>query len=255
MMSTTKIVTVVFSLFGVSELGSQATFGKSPAWEFSKHVAKHIMSHMNNLVENMESDEHYDDRSHQRAWGEDHLSHSKFHEKMKQKTEDFKHCHMGCGMDRECHMKCPKPWQKFQDKCEKMKPFFACHKDCSATHGNNDCHKKCPLPEHDRRMNSLAMKAKACHMKCEGILDCHAKGKCHMKCEDRNPLSQVYHKCKALEEITACHRECGMDYKCLILCVESEIEKLWHMTQHRHHAAQFLKNHTFGSDGVFATDF
>jgi len=231
MMMVTKLFVVAFALFTVSELGSQAAYGKSPACMFSKHMLSkpvmmrlervfHKITDLVQLSEEKVQDE--DSDAHQRDWGEERLKRVHFHEKMQKKMAEVKQCHKNCGWDKDCHMKCPKPWAKFQERCSKMEPIFSCHKNCFATRGGKECHMKCPLPECPF-MAKKVMKARECHMQCEDR-------ECHHKCP--KPLKKVHKKCEALDEIMTCHHKCGMDGMCHHNC--PKMEKLWHMDDLHH---------------------
>lgn len=248
MMMVTKLFVLAFGLFTVSELGSQAAYGKSPACMLSKHLMSkpamirlhRLFHHLTDLVELSEDDkvEDEDSDAHQRAWGEERLKKKHFHEKMQKKMEEVKQCHKKCGWDRDCHMKCPKPWAKFQEMCSKMEPIFSCHKNCFATRGGKECHMQCPLAEKVMTCPKMAEKvkeARECHMKCEDR-------ECHHTCP--KPLKKVHQKCEALDEIMTCHHKCGMDGMCHHNC--PKMEKLWHMDGGRdfHHKLKkaFLQN-------------
>merc|ERR1712107_660265 len=65
-----------------------------------------------------------------------------------------------------------------------------------------------------------AQKARDCHMACE-----EGDQLCHRACP--HPLKHKLQKCKALEEVGACHKKCGMDFACHHSC--PKMDTLWHM--------------------------
>jgi len=187
---------------------------------FLEKTVQHMLAKASDATEFEE--QHEEEHAHQHDWNvHERLSRAGFHERMKQDMAKVKQCHLKCGMDTECHMKCPKPWEKLQERCEKISLHVSCHENCVATQGGKACHMKCPKPPMQcPKMAAQVSAARACHMECkEGDLSCHNN------CP--KPMMKIRRKCEALDSIMTCHRGCGMDGACHHKC--PKMEQLWHM--------------------------
>uniref|UniRef100_A0A7S1RQD2 Uncharacterized protein n=1 Tax=Alexandrium catenella TaxID=2925 RepID=A0A7S1RQD2_ALECA len=172
-MSPTKIVVFLLSLLGLAELSSRIAFGKGSVSKVRDAVAT--------KWDDWRSEHH-------------HHHHGGHHHMWKEAKECYKHC----GADKDCHQKCPKPWDHFTKKCEMMKPILACHKACGR---DPACHQKCPLPQCPR-MQAVVKEALQCHGTCKD-----GDFQCHRACP--HPLARMAHRCEHAGRMIGCHKACG----------------------------------------------
>jgi hypothetical protein len=107
-------------------------------------------------------------------------------------------CHTRCGKDRECHKTaCPKPWKERQERCDKLLAVVSCFH-------NGGSHSTCPHLDNATKTKLLEEPDNLVTDVAEHIVD-------HFL-----PLPAGQEA--TLEEVKACHMNCGYDSACHKAC-------------------------------------
>lgn len=223
-----KIISALFGLLGVTELATQVKYNKSSISvlsDLSAGLFQKLNDHFSQK-RGLPPAPVDDEVEHRRWWNykdEEHEDDNRrvhFHEAMQHKMKDVKACHKECGWDVACHKACPKPWAKFQEKCEVLKPIWVCHEECRRSRGGHSCHSQCPKPQCPKLARKME-ETMQCHQKCGqgGFM-------CHQACP--SPMAHIVSKCTALQDIIGCHGKCSPgDHLCHHAC--PKVWSLWHL--------------------------